>query len=146
MENNKILDKIYYLECLMQLPERYSMGTHAKVDGITTKDDFNKYIKSHKDLIVLRNPIDLSTIIRIKDESELIYLKNYSINVLKAFDVNYINDRKKKVFTTDELWEQLIEDFKYLISFKDINNFNIIDISILILSLESINSLNTIDN
>ena len=146
MENNKILDKIYYLECLMQLPERYSMGTHAKVDGITTKDDFNKYIKSHKDLIALRSPMSLSTIIRTKDESELIYLKNYSINVLKAFDVNYINDRKQKVLTIDELWEQLIEDFKYLISFKDINNFNIIDISILILSLESINSLNTIDN
>ena len=46
----------------------------------------------------------------------------------------------------DELWEQLIEDFKELIGLKDINNFNIIDISILILSLESINSLNTIDN
>ena len=137
MENENF-EKMYNL---LKLSTKYNMGFNNYTEnGFIKNYEYNKYIHDMY-LSKIREPKPLSVIIRTKDIEELKYLKDYSEKVLNILKQDYANENSKRMFTNENLWYELEEDICILVKLDNFNNFNIIDCSILILSLNSINSL-----
>lgn len=122
---------------LSKLVSVYNMGqNNNSVAGDISPQDYNLAIATK---IKLDKPDSLSKIIRDKDKNALIKYKQYIQVVLVNAGIECDYEEfgisiKACIYNDDELWEELKLDLQHISGLENVRNFNMEDMSILLLS------------